>query len=257
MLTPTGRFTFSEDDHAGLGHGCRRDRRGQGRRLQGDAVLPGPVRDRPPDESTGRPAEARATTSQTMLTIDRVSRRFGGVYANQDVTLEVRRGGAARDHRAQRRRQVDALQPDRGPRPARQRGDPPGRRAGSTGCRRTSGPAWASASCSRAPGLFAGMSLLENVMVGAHARTRAGLVSRGPAAAVPAPRGARIRAQAEECLERVGLARAGPRGRPTGCRSGSSGGSRSPGRSPGGRGCCCWTSRPPACGRPSGRTSPS
>ena len=27
-----------------------------------------------------------------MLTIDRVSRRFGGVYANQDVTLEVAEG---------------------------------------------------------------------------------------------------------------------------------------------------------------------
>ena len=29
VLTPTGRFTFSEDDHAGLGHRRGRDRRGQ------------------------------------------------------------------------------------------------------------------------------------------------------------------------------------------------------------------------------------
>ena len=139
-----------------------------------------------------------------MLRIDGVSRRFGGVYANQDVTLEVAEGelrgiigpnGAGKSTlfnliaghiRAEsgtislQGRQIDRL-------PAHAR------------ARRGIGIVFQGAR------IFPGMSLLANVMVGAHARTRSGVV----AAALRPPSQRReereIRAHAEECLERVGL----------------------------------------------------
>jgi branched-chain amino acid transport system ATP-binding protein len=136
--------------------------------------------------------------------IDGVSRRFGGVYANQDVTLDVAEGelrgiigpnGAGKPTlfnliaghiRAESGtislagRRIDRL-------PAHTR------------ARRGIGIVFQGAR------IFPGMSLLANVMVGAHSRTRAGVV----AAALRPPWQRReereIRTHAEECLERVGL----------------------------------------------------
>jgi branched-chain amino acid transport system ATP-binding protein len=139
-----------------------------------------------------------------MLTIDRVSRRFGGVYANQDVTLDVAEGelrgiigpnGAGKSTlfnliaghiRAESGtislggKRIDRLAPH-------------------SRARRGIGIVFQGAR------VFSGMSLLANVMVGAHSRTRAGVV----AAALRPPAQRReeraIRASAEECLDRVGL----------------------------------------------------
>jgi branched-chain amino acid transport system ATP-binding protein len=139
-----------------------------------------------------------------MLTIDRVSCRFGGVYANQEVTLEVAEGelrgiigpnGAGKStlfnliagHLRSESgtisladRRIDRL-------PAHAR------------ARRGVGIVFQGAR------VFPGMSLLANVMVGAHAHTRAGVL----AAALRPPSQRReertIRALAEECLSRVGL----------------------------------------------------
>ena len=94
--------------------------------------------------------------------------------------------------------------------------------------------------------LFPGMTVLENVMVGAHGQTRGGLV----AAVVRPPWQRRqereTRELAEQCLARVGLEAAATCPRRL-FRSGSSGGSRWPGRWQDGRGCCSSTSRRRVC----------
>ena len=96
--------------------------------------------------------------------------------------------------------------------------------------------------------IFAGMSLLENVMVGAHATTRAGLVSAAlrPPSQRREERG--IRARPSSAWTAWGSSSWASRPADGPAARASSGGSRSPGRSPGGRGCCCSTSRPPGCG---------
>jgi branched-chain amino acid transport system ATP-binding protein len=139
-----------------------------------------------------------------MLTIDRVSRRFGGVYANQDVTLEVAEGelrGIIGPNGAGKSTLFNLIaghiRPESGTISlGGKRIDrvPPHTRA-----RRGIGIVFQGAR------VFPGMSLLANVMVGAHSRTRAGVV----AAALRPPAQRReeraIRASAEECLDRVGL----------------------------------------------------
>jgi branched-chain amino acid transport system ATP-binding protein len=139
-----------------------------------------------------------------MLTIDRVSRSFGGVYAAQDVTLEVAEGelrGIIGPNGAGKSTLFNLiaghLRPDHG--------------SISLGGRRIDRlPAHARARRGigivfQGARIFPGMSLLANVMVGAHSHTRAGVV----AAALRPPSQRReeraIRAQAEDCLERVGL----------------------------------------------------
>jgi branched-chain amino acid transport system ATP-binding protein len=54
--------------------------------------------------------------------------------------------------------------------------------------------------------VFAGMTALENVMVGAHATTRAGFLAAGLRLPVHHRDERAIRARARECLDRVGLA---------------------------------------------------
>jgi branched-chain amino acid transport system ATP-binding protein len=139
-----------------------------------------------------------------MLTIDRVSRRFGGVYANQDVTLEVAEGelrGIIGPNGAGKSTLFNLIaghiRPESGTISlGGRRIDrlPPHTRA-----RRGIGIVFQGART------FPGMSLLANVMVGAHSRTRAGVV--GAVLRPPAQRREEraIRACAEECLERVGL----------------------------------------------------
>ena len=111
-----------------------------------------------------------------MLTVDRVSRRFGGVYANQDVTLEVGAGelrGVIGPNGAGKSTLFNLiaghLRAESGTiTMAGQRIDrmPPHLRA-----------RHGVAIVFQGARLFPGMSVLENVMVGAHARTRAGLVA--------------------------------------------------------------------------------
>ena len=45
-----------------------------------------------------------------VLHVDDVHKSFGGLHALSDVNLDIRRGRDARDHRAERRRQIDAAQ---------------------------------------------------------------------------------------------------------------------------------------------------
>lgn len=139
-----------------------------------------------------------------MLTVDRVSRRFGGVYANHDVTLEVGDGelrGVIGPNGAGKSTLFNLiaghLRAESGTiTMAGQRID-----RMSPHLRARHGVAIVF----QGARLFPGMSVLENVMVGAHARTRAGLV----AAALRPPSQRReerqTRAYAEACLERVGL----------------------------------------------------
>ena len=139
-----------------------------------------------------------------MLTIDRVSRHFGGVYANQEISLRVPEGelrGIIGPNGAGKSTLFNLIaghaRPDSGS-------------ISLAGRRIDRFPAHIRARLGIAivfqgARLFPGMSVLENVMVGAHARTRAGLL----AAALRPPRQRReereTRALAEECLDRVGL----------------------------------------------------
>ena len=88
------------------------------------------------------------------------------------------------------------------------------------------------------------MSLLDNVALGAHARTRAGVLPAG--LRLDRARGARDPRRGARQLERIGLA-AAPTSSPAACRSAPSASSRSRARSPPTRSCWCSTSRPPAC----------
>ncbi len=92
--------------------------------------------------------------------------------------------------------------------------------------------------------LFPTMSALENVMIGQHARMRAGLF--GSILRPPRVRAEerRVRETAREMLGYAGLAeRCSSRSRRT-SPTATSAGSRSPGRSPPSPACCCSTSRP-------------
>ena len=139
-----------------------------------------------------------------MLTIDHVSRRFGGVYANEDVTIAVPEGelrGIIGPNGAGKSTLFNLIaghvRPDSGAiRLNDRRID---RLPAHVRARLGIGIVFQGART------FAGMSLLENVMVGAHSRTRAGL---GAAALRPPSQRReehRIRRTAQECLERVGL----------------------------------------------------
>ena len=196
------------------------------------------------------PSDLRLTDQEprtTMLTIDGVSRRFGGVYANQDVTLDVAEGelrGIIGPNGAGKSTLFNLIAGHIRP---EQRDDQPrgpedrsaaGARTGASGHRH------------RVPGR---PGLPRHEPAGErhggralpHARRRRG---GGAASAVAAPRGARDQVDApRSALERVGLARLGHRGRPRVSRSASNGGSRWPARWRASPRCCCWTSRPPAC----------
>ena len=139
-----------------------------------------------------------------MLKVERVSKHFGGVYANRDVSLEVAEGelrGVIGPNGAGKSTLFNLiaghLRPDSGSISlAGTRIDrlPPHVRS-----RRGVAIVFQGAR------LFAGMSLLQNVMVGAHARSRAGLVSAALRPPAQRREEREIRAQAEQCLDRVGL----------------------------------------------------
>ena len=86
-----------------------------------------------------------------MLKVERVSKHFGGVYANRDVSLEVAEGelrGVIGPNGAGKSTLFNLIAGHLRPTPARSAW--PGRT--STGCHPTSGRAEAWRSCSRAPG---------------------------------------------------------------------------------------------------------
>lgn len=140
-----------------------------------------------------------------MLRIDGVSRHFGGVYANRDVSLDVQSGelrGVIGPNGAGKSTLFNLisghLRPDAG---GIWLGDrridrlPPHVRAG-----------LGIAIVFQGARVFPGMSVRENVMVGAHARTRAGLFAA--TLRLPAQRRdeREIRDAADAALDRVGLA---------------------------------------------------
>jgi branched-chain amino acid transport system ATP-binding protein len=139
-----------------------------------------------------------------MLSIHGVSRHFGGVYANRDVSLTVESGelrGVIGPNGAGKSTLFNLIsghiRPDAG---EIRLGDrrinrlPPHVRAG-----------LGIAIVFQGARVFPGMSVRENVMVGAHARTRAGLL----AATLRLPGQRReereIREAADQALDRVGL----------------------------------------------------
>jgi len=139
-----------------------------------------------------------------MLTIDRVSKHFGGVYANRDISMEVAEGelrGVIGPNGAGKSTLFNLIaghvRPDSGS--IALEGRPLDRMAPHLRARHGVAIVFQGAR------LFPGMSVLENVMVGAHARTSGGLL-----AAVVRPPGQRrqereTREYAEQCLARVGL----------------------------------------------------
>jgi branched-chain amino acid transport system ATP-binding protein len=139
-----------------------------------------------------------------MLKIERVSKHFGGVYANRDVSLDVAEGelrGVIGPNGAGKSTLFNLiaghLRPDSGT--ISLAGTRIDRLAPHARARHGVAIVFQGAR------VFPGMSLLENVMVGAHAHSRAGFV-----AAVLRPPAQRreereIRACAEQCLDRVDL----------------------------------------------------
>ena len=124
-----------------------------------------------------------------MLKVEGVSKQFGGVYANRDISLDVAEGelrGVIGPNGAGKSTLFNLiaghLRPDAGSislAGARIDRLPPHVRS-----RRGVAIVFQGAR------LFAGMSLLQNVMVGAHAHSRAGLVVRRAPPARPTPGGA-------------------------------------------------------------------
>lgn len=93
--------------------------------------------------------------------------------------------------------------------------------------------------------LFKAMTALENVMVGADANSKVGLLNalfRTPCTGAPSRPPARRRSSCSTSSASVGAPRSWPRT----SRTATSGGSRSRERWPRSRSCCASTSRPPA-----------
>jgi branched-chain amino acid transport system ATP-binding protein len=140
-----------------------------------------------------------------MLHIDRVARSFGGVYAVRDVTVDVAQGelrGVIGPNGAGKSTLFNLI----GGQLVAQHGTvtydgqrvdrlPPHRRA-----------RLGIAVVFQAARVFRGMTVLENVMVGAHAATSAGFVAATLRLPVHRREEREIRDRARECLVRTGLA---------------------------------------------------
>ena len=180
--------------------------------------------------------------------VDGVTVRFGGLTALDACQPARGAGRGARGHRPERRRQDDAVQrrlrllaPDERDRCAGAARSCKGLRpapAGGLGISRTL----------QGVGLFAGLTVLENVMIGAHRAREGGLRVRAARPARAADKDERaLRERATAALDRAGRRAATPTATraacPTRCRSAS----RSPAPSSPSPTCCCSTSRPPGC----------
>ena len=137
----------------------------------GGALLRGPPRGRRARRETCR--RARGDEAVPLLDVQDVTVRFGGVVALDGLSLRHRRGQHLRAHRAERRRQDDDLQ-RRQPHLPADAGrlifdgddllDMPPHRIAHVGIARTF----------QNLAIFPSMTLLENVMVGAHSRGTVG-----------------------------------------------------------------------------------
>ena len=147
VLTPTGRFTFSEDDHAGLDTDAVAIVEVQDGDLKATPYSLERFETDLPELSAGRPLtgdeEHHAHDRPGVAPLRRRLRQPGRHPRGG-------RGGAARHHRPERRGQVDAVQPHRGPHPARERDDQPGRPEDRPAARARAGPPRRRRSCSRA-----------------------------------------------------------------------------------------------------------
>ena len=156
-------------------------------------------------------------SSTPILAVRDVTVRFGGIVALDGVSFDVERGTDRRAHRAQRRRQDDPLQlPEpalhagprrhRLPRPVHPRPVAPPHRASS-----------ASAAPSRTWRSSPRMTVLQNVMIGVHSRTRSDFLSNALRLPwVGARGGGDPRARPLELLAFLDLGRGG---RPSGGRA--------------------------------------
>ena len=180
-----------------------------------------------------------------MLRVDRLTVRFGGVTALEEVSFAVEAGsvcGLIGPNGAGKTTLFDCV--SRLTRPQQGRIEVDGRdllampahRVADLGIARTF----------QHLGVYGSLTVRENVMLGGHHAARTGFA----AAALRPPRVGRqersLRRRADEVLERVGLTRLAARpaaGLPTARSSGSSWPARSAPRP----GCCCWTSPPAAC----------
>ena len=180
------------------------------------------------------------------MRLERVTRRFGGLVAVDDVSLDVRRARRHRHHRAERRRQDHAVQ-----RHLRLSDAPSAGRvifAGEhiTGLAPEAIAARGLVRTFQLVQLFDDLTVLENVKVGRHLQTRGGSADR--ARRHTARRTSRRRSR----RRRAALARArrtGGAGRhcsPRSCPTARSGCSRSPARSRPSPSSSCSTSRRPA-----------
>jgi len=139
-----------------------------------------------------------------MLRVDGVSRRFGGVYANREIELTVARGelrGVIGPNGAGKSTLFNLIsghvRPDAGQ--IRLEGERIDRLAPHVRAGRGLAIVFQGAR------VFPGMSVLENVMVGAHARTRAGLVAATLRLPAQRQEEREVRTAAEAALDRVGL----------------------------------------------------
>ena len=216
-------------------------------RHRGRRLRRGAAHERRPEATAPSRSRLRRRRRRCSRRVD-LTKIFGGLTAVDDVSFAVPEQVDRLDHRAQRRRQDDvlqhahrALQADARRRHLRRQEHD--RRSGPTRSR-----ALGVARTFQNIRLFGTMTAVENVLVGQHARLKAGVCRLDPAHPAGAPRGeggaregaraARLRRRREAALHDQTRRATSP--------TATSAGSRSPARSPPTRSCCCSTSRPRA-----------
>ena len=210
-----------------------------------DARLPGRRRRRPPRLGRWvRMTRARPEAPRSGLAIEAVTVRFAGLTALDGVSLRGRAGLDPCRHRAQRRRQVDAVQRGLGRLHAGRRGRCSSPAASWSACGRTRSPASASPAPSRtSPCIPTSTRRGERAARPAppdprRVRGLRAAAAVGPPRGTPPPGPGRRRSPSSSASAHLlGCAGRGPLRTATRRRS------RSPGRCASSRHCCCWTSR--------------
>ena len=178
--------------------------------------------------------------NEPLLRVDGLVKRFGGLIATGDLTLDVRRERAARRHRSERRGQDHAGAADCGRVDARMREPSISRMTRSA---RLPAPARIKRGLARTfqiTQLLNDYSALDNVALAVQARSGHSFRFWSDAR-----KDRSLRAQAADFLDRVGTAQPRRRCRSANCLTASRSSSSSRSRSQPGRGCCCSTSRWP------------